>query len=170
MTGSRLPLLIILLSAATAAAASPGEIGTGVARGGIGVGGGSGDRAYLGAAPQAGEAAYLRALHIARYGGVAASVAPLEQAVAQGSPAAMTRLGLMYYRGEGVARDERRGAELVRQAALKDDPAAMLALASAFHRGEGFAQDEDQARFWLVRAAETGYRPAMEARRRLAAH
>jgi TPR repeat protein len=169
MTGSRLPLLVILLSAPAAGAASPGEIGGGVSRVGGGTGAGHG-LTYVSHAPTwPGEAAYQRALHVARYDGAAASVAPLERAVAEGSPPAMTTLGLMLVRGEGVAPDEGRGLGLIGQAADKGDPAAMLALARAFYNGDGVQRDERLARLWLVRAAETGYRPAMEARRRLAA-
>jgi TPR repeat protein len=124
--------------------------------------------ANFGAPAQAGESAYRRALTIWRFEGAAAAVAPLELAVAEGSAAAMYRLGAMYTQGDGVPRDETRGLALVRQAAESGHPAAMLSLASAFRHGEGVAQDEAQARYWLVRAAETGYRPAMEARRRLA--
>ena len=151
------------------AGASHGQPGPGISRVGIGPGPNGAQAAGWGAPAQPGEAAYRRAVHIARYDGAAASVGALEHAVALGSPSAMTRLGLMYVRGEGVARDETHGIALVREAALMDDPAGMLALASAFHHGEGVAKDEAQARYWLVRAAETGYRPAMEARRRLAA-
>ena len=159
------------ISVATASVASAGEIGGGISRVGIGPGGasGNGQGAYRGPQALPGDSAYERALHIERYHGTAASIGALERAADAGSAAAMTRLGLMYVRGEGVAADEGLGLALVRQAAMKEDPAAMLALASAYHHGEGVERDEVQARYWLVHASETGYRPAMEARRRLAA-
>jgi TPR repeat protein len=172
MTRSGLSVLVVLLASASPAVASPGEIGGGISRvccgtGSTNVGGLAG---RMGTIAQPGEAAYLRAVHIARYEGAAAAARPLEQAANMGSPSALYELGLMYVRGNGVARDESRGIALIEQAAEKELPAAMLALASALYSGEGVAQDRERARHWLVRAAETGYRPAMEARRRLASH
>jgi TPR repeat protein len=156
-------------SFATAGAAAPGEVARDRSHLADGSEFANARFADFGAPARAGEAAYLRAMSAWRFRGPAAAAPLLERAAAEGSAAAMYRLGAMYVRGDGVARDERRGLDLVRAAAERGEPAAMLALASAFRHGEGVAADERLARFWLVRAAETGYRPAMEMRRRLAA-
>ena len=163
------PAILICALFATAAGAAPGEIQRDRSRLADGSEYSNARFADFGAPSQPGEAAWLRARHIWRFEGAAAAVGPLERAAAEGSLAAMYHLGGLYIRGHLVPRDERRGLALVRSAAEKGEPAAMLALASAFRHGEGVAQDNAEARRWLVRAADTGYRPAMEARRRLVA-
>jgi TPR repeat protein len=117
-----------------------------------------------------GEDIYQRAAHRARFAGAGTALPLYREAAAAGSPSAMRELGFLYVSGNAVPRDLTRGLEFLYEAARRDDPAAMLALASAFGRGEGVARDERLARFWLVRAADAGYRPAMAARRRLATH
>lgn len=155
-----------LLVLASAAAGSPGEITRD--RSHIGQPAGNMTGAAETEAARPGDALLERAYHIHRFQGAAAALAAYEAAAAAGSARAMTALAGFHARGEIVERDVHRALEYYYEAALRDDPAAMLALAGAFHRGEGVDRDAQLARFWLVRAAEAGYRPAMEARRRLA--
>jgi len=162
------PILALLALAGSAAAAqAPGEIGR--SRSHIPDSSGMMLAHDEGALAAPGEGLYRRAAHIRRFGGARHALPLYREAAAAGSPQALRELGLLYFHGESVARDERRGLALIDEAARRGDPGAMLALASAFYRGEGIDRDQALARFWLVRAAEAGYRPAMEARRRLAA-
>lgn len=158
-----------MLALASAAAASPGEIG-----GANRISGPSNSMMsfqYWGGGDVApGQSVYERAAAIHRFEGAGRALPLYRAAAAAGSPQALRELGYLYVSGNAVARDRQRGLEYLYEAARRDDAPAMFALASAFGHGEGVERDDALARFWLVRAAETGYRPAMEARRRLAAH
>ena len=166
---ARVPILVLLARAGPVAAAqAPGEIGRSRSHlpdtGGMTMS----HRYDGGALPAPGEGLYRRAAHVHRFEGARHALPLYREAAAAGSPQALRDLGFLYFRGDGVARDEPRGLALIDEAARRGDPVAMLALAGAFRRGEGVDRDDALARFWLVRSAEAGYRPAMQVRRRLA--
>jgi TPR repeat protein len=158
-----------MLALAGAAAASPGEIGGARTMSGPNTSMMMSFQYSGGARVAPGQAVYERAAAIHRFEGAGRALPLYRAAAAAGSPQALRELGYLYVSGNAVARDRQRGLEYLYEAARRDDAPAMFALASAFGHGEGVERDDALARFWLVRAAETGYRPAMEARRRLAA-
>ncbi|MGZ5891612.1 MAG: tetratricopeptide repeat protein [Caldimonas sp.] len=80
----------------------------------------------------------------------------LRKASDRGDARAQVAPGLMYSKGEGVARDDRRAVELFRLAAGQSHPIAQYSLASAYANGKGVAQDFAQARSWYERAAQQG--------------
>jgi TPR repeat protein len=85
----------------------------------------------------------------------------LEQAVAQGHPAAAYELGVLFEGGLGVPRDYRRAASLYELAARAGRPDAMNNLGALFARGMGVEQDFESAVFWYREAAALGLPSAM---------
>jgi TPR repeat protein len=66
------------------------------------------------------------------------------------------KLGILYYRGQGVNRDYAEAARLFRLAAEKGDPYAQSNLAYMCELGEGVPQDYKEATKWYLKAAEQG--------------
>ena len=81
---------------------------------------------------------------------------------AAGNIRAIYLLGTMHLSGNLVARDEARGAELVRQAADKSEPAAQSLIGSWLANGtQGYPKDDINALAWFKLAAEQKNPPAM---------
>ena len=78
---------------------------------------------------------------------------PLAQ---QGDAGAEFMLGVMYFGGAGVPRNEVIAAIFFHQAAVKGEPGAQLAFGSIHIRGVGVFQNLVQAHFWLRLAAQGG--------------
>ena len=74
----------------------------------------------------------------------------------QGNAAAQVRLGLMYYRGEGVVQDYGQAVSWLRKAAEQGYADAQWRLGEMYHDGKGVVQDYAQAVSWLRKAAEQG--------------
>jgi TPR repeat protein len=79
-----------------------------------------------------------------------------EKAAAHGSADAWANLGVMYYSGEGVARDHTKAFNWLTKAAAKGHPEGMFNLGMLYLKGEGVAADVDQARTWLQKASDNG--------------
>jgi TPR repeat protein len=91
------------------------------------------------------------------YAGGGAALLPLaEREARDGDAVAMRIIGVLYARGDGIPRDDRRAVEWYRKAAARGDATAMFGLASAYHRGAGVPRDPDAARHWLIGAAGRG--------------
>ena len=73
-----------------------------------------------------------------------------------GNPRAFHNVGVMLYRGEGMAEDKNRAMELIRQAADMDDPFACYGLSKLLKR-----TDEDQSWEYFKKAFGLGLREAM---------
>ena len=69
-------------------------------------------------------------------------------------------LGLMYDKGEGVARDAAAAAKWFRRAAEQGHAQAQYNLGVAYHQGEGVARDAAAAAKWWRLAAEQGFADA----------
>lgn len=83
---------------------------------------------------------------------------PLFKKVAeQGYASAQHNLGLMYYNGEGVARDTKQAAYWWQKAAEQSIADAQYNLGLMYANGEGVARDPKQAVYWWRKAAEQGY-------------
>jgi uncharacterized protein len=78
---------------------------------------------------------------------------------AQGGPVGTFFLALMHLRGEGVARDEARGLELLRSSADGGYSAAQYLLGQRYFYGLGLPRDKSQAMSYLLAAsADNDYR------------
>jgi TPR repeat protein/Zn-dependent protease with chaperone function len=78
-------------------------------------------------------------------------------AAERGDREAQNKLGVMYARGQLVARDDAQAVSWWRRAAEQGDAAAQSNLASMFFMGRGVAQDDALAVEWFRRAAEQGH-------------
>jgi uncharacterized protein len=74
----------------------------------------------------------------------------------QGDADAWTNLGVMYEKGQGVARDYRKAVRLYRLAAQQGRPNAQFNLGVMYYEGHGVAQDYGGAVRWFWLAAEQG--------------
>jgi uncharacterized protein len=73
-----------------------------------------------------------------------------------GNPFAQFSLGVMYRKGQGVARDLRGAANWYRVAAEQGDALAQFSLGLMYYGGEGVTQDHREAVKWFRLAAEQG--------------
>jgi TPR repeat protein len=76
-----------------------------------------------------------------------------EKAASQGLANAQYQLGLLYERGEGVARDQSEAARWYLQAAEQGEIPAQARLGLMYLDGRGVAQDDVRAFAWLDLAA-----------------
>ncbi len=72
-------------------------------------------------------------------------------------------LGILYLSGQGVERDEERGANWIKRAANHDLPAAQTVLGSLYTAGRGVEQSDGEAGRWFRRAASWGDREGQAA-------
>ena len=73
---------------------------------------------------------------------------------------ACCRLGLRYYKGQGVEQDYTRAVELFRKAAEQGNGYAMRLLGDCYRSGCGVEKDCAQAVEWYRKAAELGHKYA----------
>jgi len=85
-----------------------------------------------------------------------AAIALLRKAAAAGYAEAMTVLGLVYERGEGVPVNRETAHAWYQKAAGAGDRDSMFNLGLDYRDGRGTAVDIGQARFWLQKAADAG--------------
>jgi hypothetical protein len=74
----------------------------------------------------------------------------------QGGPVGTFFLALMYLNGEGVARDEERGLELLRRSSAEGYSAAQYLLGMRYFYGHGLPRDKDLALSYLKSASADG--------------
>jgi TPR repeat protein len=103
-------------------------------------------------APPSAEAANA-AYQKADYKTALAMAQPLAEA---GDVRAQSLLGLMYYRGRGVAQDDKEAATWFRRAADGGDATAQFYLGGMFSEGRGVPQDYAESAQWYHRAADQG--------------
>ena len=96
-----------------------------------------------------------------------ADVSALRAAAEAGDAGAQCRLGVLYARGEGVARDAAEGAGWLRKAAEQGDADAQYDLGLLYARGQGVETDAAEAVFWFYKAGDQGHKRALEALRDL---
>ncbi|MBL8309558.1 MAG: sel1 repeat family protein [Burkholderiales bacterium] len=77
-----------------------------------------------------------------------------------GDHTAQTLLGLLYWRGRGVARDDRLAFEWMSKAAAQSNAEALTHLGRMLEEGEGAPKDEAKAYDAYLRAAELGHADA----------
>jgi hypothetical protein len=83
--------------------------------------------------------------------------------VAKDDVRAQFALGILYLNGQGVAKDEQRGADWMKRAANNDLPAAQTVLGSLYVAGRGVEQSDAEASRWFKRAASWGDRDGQAA-------
>jgi TPR repeat protein len=74
----------------------------------------------------------------------------------RGDRQSQVRLGLMYFRGEGIARDEAKAAAWYRKAAEQGFAPAQIMLGVLEKNGRGVALDYAEALTWFQKAAAQG--------------
>jgi TPR repeat protein/serine/threonine protein kinase len=77
-----------------------------------------------------------------------------------GDVQAQAKLGNMYLRGQGVAKDYGEALKWLRKAAEQGDTDAKLAVGTMYAKGDGVAQDYVEALQWFSQAASKGNRDA----------
>lgn len=90
----------------------------------------------------------------------------LQEAAHAGNTAAMLRLAMYEWLGEGLAVDKSAGmatgVEWVKQAASKDDSRAQRFLSKMYYQGMGVTQDIENGQYWLSQAAKNGHSEAAD--------
>jgi TPR repeat protein len=81
----------------------------------------------------------------------------LRQAEESGTAESQLKLGVMYYRGQGVEVNTVEAAEWFRKAAQKNNLYAQYNLGLFLEKGIGVAQDFKEAAFWFLQSAGLGY-------------
>ncbi len=89
-------------------------------------------------------------------GDYATALAEFRQAAEQGSVVAQINLAAMYYKGQGVSRDDAEAAKWYRKAADQGDAVAQNNIGFMYDNGRGVPQDYAQAAGWYRRAADQG--------------
>ena len=85
-----------------------------------------------------------------------ADIPALEQKAKQGDAGAQFELARDYLKGDGVAKDEKRGFELMSAAAKQGHAEAEAGLGYLYAKGLGVAADEKEAAKWMRKAADQG--------------
>ena len=75
----------------------------------------------------------------------------------QGNARAKFYLGLMYANGQGVLRDDRKGAEWTFAAAKQGYAGAQFNLGTIYRTGQGAAKNSKKSFYWYAKAAEKGH-------------
>ena len=92
-----------------------------------------------------------------------AAAASYQQAATLGSIAAMSNLGSLYERGDGVKQDYDKARSLYDQAASHGFAEAFDHLGDLYHRGRGVKTDDVMANGYYEQGAAAGYGPAITA-------
>ena len=82
--------------------------------------------------------------------------AAIRKAAEQGDASAQHTLGLMYAKGQSVAKDADEAVKWFRKAAGQGDAGAQVSLGFMYHSGEGVNKDAQEAVKWFRKAAEQG--------------
>ena len=77
-------------------------------------------------------------------------------AAAQNDAGAQNNIGIMFLRGEGVAKDPAKAAFWLERAAGRGHIQAQYNLGEMYHNGEGVAKNGALAYYWMTLAAKQG--------------
>jgi hypothetical protein len=89
-------------------------------------------------------------------GGMWADIKELEQAAIKGNPKAEAQFGEMLLRGDGIAKDEKRGVALLEKAARAGNSAAAFRIGMLLANGEGGVANDPARALDYFRAAAAG--------------
>ena len=84
-------------------------------------------------------------------------VATIRRLAAQGNAEAQKNLGIMYVKGEGVAKSDAEAVKWYRLAAAQGNAQAQYNLGVVYANGDGVAENDAEAVKWFRLAAEQGY-------------
>ena len=87
----------------------------------------------------------------------AADVAALRQKAEQGDAAAQYGLCVAYFKGKGLAQDDRQAFEWCHKAAKQGYARAQFRLGAFLSLGKGARSSQTEAVYWFQKAAEQGY-------------
>jgi TPR repeat protein len=90
-------------------------------------------------------------------GDYATALKELRPLAEQGHAEAQFNLGLMYYNGQGVPKDDAKAVKWYRKAAEQGNADAQNNLGVMYVKGQGVPQDYKEAVKWYRKAAEQGY-------------
>lgn len=118
----------------------------------------------LAAPVYADDASDLAAADKAFQAGEFSKAVPILQGMAdRGSAPGMRALAIAYLRGQGVARDEKKGVEWMTQAADKGLSLAQHELGTLYLNGIGVEKNQETAALWFNKAAAQDFSPAVHA-------
>jgi len=75
---------------------------------------------------------------------------------AAGDKVSCYNIGIMYYKGEGIARNPKLAIPWFRKSAEKGHPAAQLILGTIYDKGADIPQDRSEAAKWYRKSGEQG--------------
>ncbi|WP_144393833.1 tetratricopeptide repeat protein [Pleionea sediminis] len=90
-----------------------------------------------------------------------------ERATITQDPRSMTLLADLFYEGRGTEKNYRKAAKLYYFAAERGIEKAMFMLYHIYANGQGVVKDETEAKYYLNRAAQRNYQPALELKQKL---
>lgn len=79
----------------------------------------------------------------------------------QGDPNTQFNVGLIYFNGTGVPKDESKAAYWFTKAAENDLPQAQYNIGLMYFKGMGVARDQQKAVYWLKKAIDNGNEDAI---------
>lgn len=79
-----------------------------------------------------------------------------EKAAWSGNTEAQSMIGVLYFQGNGVGKDDREAAKWFEKAATNGETSARNYLGTAYMKGQGTAKNTEKAIYWFTRAAESG--------------
>lgn len=85
----------------------------------------------------------------------------ISPAAAQGNPDAQADLGIMYYQGLGVTKDNAEALKYFKLAADQGNPMAQMYLGDMYSLGDGVARNMTEAWKWYEKSSALRYGPAM---------
>jgi len=84
-----------------------------------------------------------------------------KRAAVQGNAQAQFDLGLMYAKGDGVAKSEKKAFKWFHKSARNNHTEAKFYMGLSFAQGRGVRKQAQLARYWFKLAAKAGHRQAM---------
>jgi len=84
-----------------------------------------------------------------------------QQAAQQGNARAQFDLGLMYAKGEGVRKDEKKAFSWFHKAARNNHVEAKFYMGLSFAQGRGVRKQAQLARYWFKLAVKAGHKQAI---------
>ncbi len=106
------------------------------------------------------QAAFDRGMAAYQQGDFDGALREWQRLAERGMARAQNNLGVMYDKGQGVARDARTAVSWFSRSAEGGMAAGQSNLSVMFANGDGVPQDDREALAWAARAAERGYAPA----------
>ncbi|MED5579517.1 MAG: tetratricopeptide repeat protein [Nitrospinota bacterium] len=108
-------------------------------------------------ATQSAEGGFREGLAAARRGDFATALREYRPLAERGNKFAQFNLGVMYFKGDGVLKDDKEAVKWYRKAANQGFAKAQYMMGQMYRRGEGVLKDIKEAAKWYRKAANQGY-------------